>query len=483
MRKTTTRAIFLIVIAAIVIFQAASAQTTGPAWTSAIEYANPSSNPGELIVSYTSEDAAASYSSMTIPVNAHGAGELLIGSAGADPDFAGSAVLSSTVAVYAVYKQFVNQGDVNYSPILYSSFSADQAGSTIYAPTFLKKSSAYSQVGIQNLEDEEISLLLTFYTATLNATTYSATFTVPANGSKIFDPKVDATTPVLPSSFDGSLVIIATLTSDSSPANILASVIEMQTTGRRASAYEALAAGANQQFVPTAMCNYGSTRQTTYFSVQNTGTENATTFIEFYNSSGKLLARTSIAATRSNKLQPNRRAAYSTCTLSTMSRRSGSAMIYATSNGKYNGPRVPVAVTTKVTSTDGLQTQSTPVQGATSLILPYVRWADADGYSSTIFVMNAGSTSDNSVVLRYYDASGTLVATQNLASATKVLAKQGFRTSTPSQAGATSGGRFTGSVVIESTQPLVVIVRTVRPVTGVSGYKTLGEDYNGIPLP
>ena len=484
MRKITLQSLFLLFAAAALLFQVASAQSTpGAAWTSAIAYANPSANPGELIVSYTSQDAATTYSSATIPVNAHGAGELLIGSSGADPDFSGSAVLSSTIPVYAVYKQFVSQGDINFSPILYTSFSADEAGSTNYIPTFLKKSSAFTQVGIQNMEDEEISLLLTFYTPTLNAATYTASFTVPANGSKLFDPTRDATTPALPSSFDGSLVIEATKTSDSTPADILASAIEMQTTGRRASAFEGVAGGSDQHYVASAMCNYGTTRQTTTFSVQNTGTSNATVFIEFYDSTGKLRARTSIAATRSNKLQPNRRATYSSCTLSAMSGRSGAARVYATSNGLYTGPRVPVAVVTKTTSNDGLQSHTTPSQPATSLILPYVRWADADGYKSTLFIMNAGSASASSVVLSFYDASGSLVATQNLATATKVLPKQGMRTSTPSAAGATSAGRFTGSVVIESNQPLVVLVRTVRPVSGVSGYKTLGEDYSSIPLP
>lgn len=478
------RAFLIFAAAAVMLFQAVSAQSTpAAAWTSAIEYANPGSNPGELIVSYYSQDAATAYSSTTIPVNAHGAGELLIGSAGADPDFSGSAVLSSSVPVYAVYKQFVHQGDINYSPILYTSYSAGQAGSTSYVPTFLKKSSVNTQVGIQNLEAEEISLLLTFYTPTLNAATFTATFIVPANGSKLFNPSMDATTPALPSSFDGSLVIEATKTSDSTPANILASAIEMQTTGRRASAFEAMAEGGDQHFIASAMCNYGTTRQTTTFSIQNAGSINATVFIEFYDSTGKLRARTSIAATRSNKLQPNRRASYSSCTLSAMSRRSGSAQVYATSDGKYTGPRVPIAVVTKTTSNDGLQTHTTPGQPSTNLVLPYVRWADADGYKSTLFIMNAGSASANNVVLRYYDASGSLVATQNLATATKLLPKQGMRTSTPSAAGATSGGRFTGSVVIESSQPLVVLVRTVRPVTRVSGYKTLGEDYSGIPLP
>jgi hypothetical protein len=160
--------------------------------------------------------------------------------------------------------------------------------------------------------------------------------------------------------------------------------------------------------------------------------------------------------------------------------KSGSAVITSTS-GRIaavgiikNNSGVGTAFTSQLTS---------PGDGPYRYILPYVTWAKASSESRTyIYMLNAG-TSIAKTEIYYYRQDGTL-ATRNNPSKTFLTHKPNVIKSTnPSSAGARKSYVFNGSVVIVSTQPLVVRVRLQRTVSKVSGTTSLAEDYLGIYWP
>lgn len=459
----------------------ASAQSTSATWSSAIVYGNPTDfTDCTLEVAYINSGASGVtpvLTTATIPVAAHGSGELLIGSLGATlTDFTGSAVVSSNCPLSAVYRQFAAQtsaaNSTAYSPVLYEAFTGDQAGKTFFLPTFMRSASQFSQVGIQNISDFDVKATATFRNSTLAV---PADFIVPAKGSRVF---TSAEFPGLPASFDGSLTISAVENVTSSPRDgqIVVSSQELQTSGRRAYAFVGVKQGAQKLYMPAALCNVGTTRQTSYYAVQNAGAAAATVYVEYRTNEGVLITRHTAGI-----VLPGKKVNTNACQARNMAGKSGVAVIYAKEivDGAPKGPLAPLAVVGKVTSTDGLATAFTgQPAGATALTLPYVRWGASSTDRSYISIMNAGG-GPATVTVKYYGINGGApLKTQTFSN----IPVNGKRSSNPSTfAGSLAGGVYVGAVEITSNMPVVALVRTQKTTT-ITGYKTLGEDYTGMAI-
>lgn len=461
--------------------EAAGQSSSGTTWTSVIAYFAPKGpNPPDSIslsVMFYSLDEpdGIAMNPSSLLIYRYQSGKLLVGQT-----ISGSAVVSATQPIFAVYRQEV-AGRTPYSPVLYTSFEDGQFDSVVYITSVQLNRSYDSQIGIQNVDsDEEIDLTLKFYKldgslqTSCDGSKYAPLSSVPGSSSVI----VKASN-CLSGTFDGSLVIEAEKTGGG-PADIVAAVQDVQIKGRRAYAYEGSGenSGATTLYMPSAMCSYGKNRQTTFYAVQNMGGSPTNVTIEFFNSeSGQ-----KVAEHNRNNLPANAKFSLSTCDRSVLSgtnRKSLTARI--TSSGE------PLAALGKVYSRDGMQTafigQPAPGSGAPyKLALPYVEWdRQTTGLRAYIAVMNAGGSPAQDVKATYYNSEGSPVSEHTLAADGSPINPNAKRNSDPQGARALDArSAFNGAVIIESDQPLVAVVRMQRAVRGVRGIAVLGEDYNAI---
>ncbi|MDR3573358.1 MAG: hypothetical protein P4L50_05840 [Anaerolineaceae bacterium] len=424
---------------------------------------------------------------------------ILAGSIG--KNFAGSAVVSAEVPVVAVYKQ-VSSSSNPYSPILYTSFSADQAGNGIfYIPSVQRSSSFVSQIGVQNIEAVALDISVDFYPEGGGS---KITFALPQNpvasqNSAVFKL---SDLPGFPMNSKGSLVIHAAPhdNGSSSTAYIAAVVQEVQGNGRQAYAYEGAASGAPTIYMPSAMCSVGKTQQTTYYAIQNVASSDGTATITYYDGMGN-----PVASMTTGNIPAYSKVSVSTCGDPT-------SPTYAQFRSAVAGKSVMSAVITgnnlvamgKVQSNDGLMTAflgsnsnlasiAKQADGKYHVALPYVEWSNSTlGFRSYIAVMNASTQPVTSLAINYYrrGAKGNppqppKFAGQQLAGPSTPLAVNAKRNSEPDQvADALDNSKsFLGAVEVLSDQPVVVVVRVQRGVSGIPGVTTLGEDYSGINIP
>jgi hypothetical protein len=411
---------------------------------------------------------------------------ILAGSIG--KSFAGSAVVSAEVPVVAVYKQVASSSNP-YSPILYTSFSADQAGNgTFYVPSVQRGPTYVSQIGIQNIEAVALDISLDFYPDDGSS---KITFAPPQNPVQSQNSAVFKLSDLsgFPMSFKGALVIHAVphVPDSSSTDYIVAVVQEVQSNGRAAYAYEGAASGASTIYMPSAMCNAGKTQQTTYYAIQNVNKDPGTATITYYDGLGNPVGAPLTTAT----IPANGKVSVSTCDPLVKVATAGKTVMSAVITGNS------LVAMGKVQSNDGLMTaflgSSQPPatnqpDGQYHVALPYVEWSNSTlGFRSYIAVMNASGSPAINIIVNYYRRNGKaapILAPMHLASGNTPLAANTKRTTEPDQVpGALDKSKsFLGAVEVISDQPVVVIVRVQRGVSGVPAITTLGEDYSGINI-
>ena len=503
MRRTAFLLIILVLALGVLGPETAQAQPSAAAasatWSSDIIYFNltnilpdPITNkivPKNLTVAFNGNGTSLAQSD-TISYQYY-SNTILAGSIG--KSFAGSAVVSADVPVVAVYKQ-VSSSSNPYSPILYTSFSADQAGNgTFYIPSVQRSPSFVSQIGIQNVEAVDLDLTLKFYPSGGGAPFIATQKSVKPQYSYVFKLSDLA---VIPIPFYGSLVITATpsVGGSSNTDYILAAVQEVQGNGRQAYAYEGAANGASTIFMPSAMCNVGKTMQTTYYAIQNIDPNNAgIATITYFDGQGKQIAQMTTDPIPPYNKNKN---TISTCDPAVIKYTAGKTVLSAVITGTN------LVAMGKVQSNDGLMTAflgstqpTTNRKDANNnpeyhVALPYVEWSNSTlGYRSYIAVMNASGQPETNIKVNYYRRNGKgqpfAVQTVQLASTNTPLQINAKRNTEPDQvAGALDKSKaFLGAVEIISDQPVVVIVRVQRGVSGIRGVTTLGDDYSGINIP
>jgi hypothetical protein len=480
MNRSACLVLALIFLLTISVPGSAMSPAAAPTWNSTIYYYNPST-AGKLTASFVGLGTTPPDVNKDVP--AHGFGQILVGSTG---DFKGSAILSANIPLAAVYKQ-ADAGSGAYAPVLYSSFDASQAGTSgkFYVPSVIHLGYYVSKIGIQNVENGAVNLVLDFYDAATG--THKTTLTPPpvaAEGSFVFE-MTDTDVPGIGTSFDGSLVITATKVAGGTAARVVAAVEELQSQGQRSYAFEGSGNPTATIYMPSAVCRYTTKLLTSYFAVQNaSSTDDATITVTYYSTAGAVLA-THAAGT----VKPGAKISINTC----------DAKVYTQMNGKFATAVIkstqPVVVVGKVNSNDGLATaylgQSA---GSKRVLLPYLVFnKTATGSISLtttqIIIMNVSTAAVSdafSVKVNFYykAADGSYkFQTTTLAAATTPLKKFGVISTLPRVSGAAldANGNYLGAVEVVTDQPVVVLARVTQTVTGVAGITTLGEDYGGIP--
>lgn len=446
--------------------QNASDQT----WTSSITYYTPSDTAGTLQVVYYEEGSGTSYSAGSFALDSHKAGSLFIGNTSVPDGFSGSAVLSADVPIVATYVQFVAGQAGSYGRTLYTGFDPSQAADTYFIPTMLyEKFNSTSMIGVQNIESGEITAVVKAYATGAATPTGVTTHTIPAQASAV----LSASELDVPSGFTGSVVVEAT-------GNIVASAQETGDNNRSAYAFEGTAAGANTVYMASMLCDaFGG--QNSYYAIQNASTTaSASVSIAFYNTDGTSagsMAATTVSAGGKISVNP--------CNEGVAAGTSGSAVI--TSVG------APVIAIGKVKAPNGLATAFVGQgAGAYSVSAPYIRWAanHNNEFRAFIAVMNVGGSPATDVVATYYDVddggAARTAGSVTLASSGAPLNQYIKVNTNPSTAGvleADDSFGFSptgGAVEITSDQPIVVVVRMTRKVSGISGFTLMGEDYNAV---
>jgi hypothetical protein len=469
-RKKTILISFLVVVGLIFpIYLVAAQSATSQTWTSTIAYMNVENASGSLTVTFF-DAAGIAYPSDSIALNSYQSGTLLVGSVSSLSDgFAGSAVLSSTVKLAAIYIESVSGAEApNYDRKMYNGFTPDMASNTYYIPTVLKaKFGSTSQVGIQNV-DSSLDAVATLEFFPVGSTTPALTLnpTIEPQSSYVFSMADVA----LSDGFSGSLKITTT------GGQIVASAQETYDADRFAYAFEGVPQGKNKVYVPTMLCDFGGI-QTSYYAVQAVGGTANVAMNHYRRSDGA-----QVGTTYNFSIGDGGKQSVNPCD-------HGGAPSGSIGSSVLESTGAPVIVTVKVVAGNGMRTAyiaegAFTVVGTAETILPYVRWnSDPSGnYLSYIAVQNIGDSSATAVQALYYDQSGSLAATHDLATGGSPLLPLQKVNTRADTAGATSGGIFSGSVRILSDQPVLVVVRNQTAVD--LGPTTLfSEDYTGIRLP
>lgn len=482
MKRAVILAIFLALLSTLALPGSIPAEASGPpTWTSIVAYFNPNPGPPDSVEElgvavYRSEESPPLGLPQGVSMRPFQSGVLLIGQIIQEPGFKGSAVISSSVPVVAVYKQ-APADNIPYSPILYTSFDMSQTGQgKVYIPS-LQRSAAYdSQIGVQNVEGGPVLLSLRFYGADGNVID-GGTVSVPANRSYVFKAS-----DYFSEDFNGSAIIEGQLESTGLMARLVAAVQEVQGGGRRAYAFEGVASGSTELVMPSAGCQAGETLMTSSYTVQNVGGDATDISVSYYyyDDNGELQS----VATTAGGVEPGFSAAFSPCdeeVAEELTGRNLTAIIRSTGEN--------IAAVCRLSANNGLMTaflgQPIPASGAGvfRLLLPYVEWSPREGGIHTeLLVMNPTDSPADDVRVIYYARSGSVAATHVLGAAggEGPLPPYTVRTSNPSAMRIVGARGFAGAAIIESSQPVVALARVTRSVD-VDGYTLLGDDYNAIP--
>lgn len=485
----------LILVMGMALFLAGQTRAqSGPTWTSAILYFNPADVPIETVGCETPgfcddfnimyyRSSGDSVPSKPLRIEPLQSGVVLVGSVLFDQTFRGSAVISSTVPLAAMFRQVYNAGDP-HSPILYTSLDNTQSGEGFfYLPWVQRTSSFDTEIGIQNIESVPISLIMKLYKRDGSVAASAVVGNVEPQYSHIF--RISSILPAGSGNFEGSLVVDADFSGQANTnPRIVAAAREIMGGGNKAYGFEGAGSGQIDWHMVSAACSYGPGQQTTYYSIQNTSPDtSAEAQVIYYSQDGALVG--TYPKTGSASIPPGAALLVSGCDETSTGVLKGkylSAVVHST-----NG--VGLAVIGKAIGKDGLMTAfngqllpAASTDGKYYLALPYLEYASReDGTRSYISVLNVGNNPANDVSIRYYGRDGSLIAVENLTY--KPLPGHAKRGTDPSVARAIDPGSygFFGAATVVSDQPIVALVRVQRGVNLPGGVTVLGEDYIGIP--
>lgn len=305
--------------------------------------------------------------------------------------------------------------------------------SSVYALAFTYTSGFQ----VQNLESGASTIGITFYNQD-GTQAGVVSDTIPGSGSKTYFPLTS-----VPDGFNGSAVISAT-TQVAAVSNVLGN------NGAAAASYVASSGGSTEVLLPLLMQN--NSGYNTWFSVQNTGTGDASVTVNY---SDGTTANATIAEGAANTFDQS---------LETHNAKVFSATITSDK---------PVAAAVIEESSSVMFAYSGFNSGSTDPVLPLIN-ANNSGYVTGVQIQNAGTTS-TAVTLSYTPstAGSACTETQTIpAGQSKTFALGAFAGSPP--AGATTncagGQKFVGGAQVTgntNNQDLVAIVNQLK--SGVNG--------------
>lgn len=441
----------------------------------AITYQNISSSAAVVTFSFYNEKTASAVV-VTRNLNANAGASLAVGSlTGSEAlpsNFLGSAILGSSQPVVATLVQLPqpSTGSVRNRPMS-NGFSS--GSSQVLLATVLKGAfNTNSKFSIQNASDGAVDITVQFFAVgqTSPALTLNES-NIPVGAAKYYDMGALSG---LPAGFDGSATVTAVRTGTTTPANIVGSVLELQTSGVGVRAFEGVpnTAAANTVYMATALCGLGG--QTTAYAVQNTSSSQSAAVTVTYSN----------GMTQQGTIGAGGKQSFNSCNALPQSF-SGAATI--TSNG------APIVVIAKVGGAGRYTAFLGETSGSAELALPYARWSntkyDSGQYQrAAIAIQNISNSAVSNVRVRYLNKEGTEVGVHTIAS----IPALGKANSNATLAGSTvqltefgnpeanPGGGFGGSVIVEGPagSQLIAVVRiSSNTSTGV-----VAEDYNGIAI-
>lgn len=443
----------------------------------AITYQNISSSAAVVTFSFYNEKTASAVV-VTRNLNANAGASLAVGSlTGSEAlpaNFLGSAILGSSQPVVATLVQLPqpSTGSVRNRPMS-NGFSS--GSSQVLLATVLKGAfNTNSKFSIQNASDGAVDITVQFFA--VGQTTPRATLNesaIPIGAAKYYDMGALSQ---IPAGFDGSATVTAVRTGTTTAANIVGSVLELQTSGVGVRAFEGVpsTAAANTVYMATALCGLGG--QTTAYAVQNTSNSQSAAVTVTYSN----------GLTQQGNIGAGGKQSFNSCNASGMPQGfSGAATI--TSSG------APIVVIAKVGGAGRYTAFLGETSGSAKLALPYVRWSntkyDSGQYQrAAIAIQNISTGAVSNVRVRYLNKEGTEVGVHTIASipalgkanSNATLAGSSTQLTEFGNPEANPGGGFGGSVIVEGPagSQLIAVVRiSSNTSTGV-----VAEDYNGIAI-
>lgn len=453
----------------------ASAETGyGVTFASSITYQNVSPNAAHVTFYFYNENSGTPIQvDRDLPANAGSSLSVasLTGTEALPANFMGSAVLSSTQNVVATLVQIPQPttGTVKNRPL--SNGFSQGAPQVLLASVLKNQFNTNSKFSIQNASDGAVDITVKFYAVGQTTPTFTATATaVPAGAAKYWDA---GTINELGASFDGSAVVTAVVSGQSTPANVVGTVLELQTNNVGVRAFEGVpsTAAANTVYVATALCNLSG--MTSAYAVQNTSSTNAAAVTVTYSN----------GATQSDNIPAGGKKSFSSCTTGVPAGFSGAAKI--TSTG------ASIVVIGKVGGAGRYTAFLGETSGAARLALPYVRWTSDANFATGNFqraqiaIQNIGGAAVNNVKVHYLDKNGTEVGTHTIAT----IGAGEKANSNPSNAGLTEfgvpasnpGGGFGGAAIIEGPAGSQLIA--VARISSQTPAGVVAEDYNATAAP
>lgn len=396
----------------------------------------------------------------------------------------GSAVISSDQPIVATVVQLPQSTTVRNRP-LSNGFSSNDGSNNVLIATVLKNTfNQTTKFSIQNADTASINVTLRFFSVGSSTPTHTETFSLNPGVARFFDA---GTIGALGSTFNGSATIQAT-------GKVVATAIETTIdSSYKVSAFEGVSQGSTTVYMPSALCNFGSSIQQTAYAVQNTSTTNSASVTVTY----KNLSNVTVA-TQTATIPPNSKQSFLACSASGMpSNFNGSAVI--TSTGGSIVAIGKVIASASVAPAFGTAFVGVSA-GAQKLAAPYVRWTESrfdinPGFRQRAYlaIQNVGSADSGTITVKYYDLSGVLVGTHTLPS----IAPGQKVNSNPKAATLASGqtqdkldefgyvGGFGGSATIECANSgcqIAALVRVQSANSATSTANVVAEDYNAIPI-
>ena len=346
---------------------------------------------------------------------------------GVNPGFRGDAVLSSDQPLVSTVVQFSNDAGFKLRLLSNGFQSSDSSNQYLVATVLKHRFSRTTVFSVQNTESVPISATIKFYDAD-NAGNLASTIThvIPAQSSKYIEMDNAAHTGSLPDPFNGSAIITAVKTSDSSAANVVSAASELYTNSNLAANFEGvpLSRAANTINLATALCQkFGLD---TFYAVQNSSPVNSATIsVQYKNTAGA-----NYATDGPYPIGPGQKKSITTCSAS------GGSMVGFTGSAVITSSGAPIVVIGKAqcslaagscVALSGTQNVFTAFlgepAGTSKRAFPFVRWANDPNYNAAgnvggkqraFLAIQSLTAGTNQFDVKYYDKSGNLLGTQTL---------------------------------------------------------------------
>ncbi len=397
--------------------------------------------------------------------------------------FKGSGILTSLEPIAATLVQVPQGGLIKNRP-LSNGFS--EGAEFILIPTVLKKTfNTNSIFTVQNVGGAAVDVTVTFIPADVTTPIVYIIVYLPVGSAKYFDMGTDVIAGI-GDTFNGSVQLEA-----EAGGLLVASAIELSTTGSNTYAFESLAEGASTIFMPSALCKFNSVMDAS-FAIQNSGSVDVNISITLTSSTLPVVTKTYDLGS----LTPGSKTSFNNCGPVSDPMPNGfigSAVITATST-----TGTPEIVAVGKIFGGGLSTAYVGVSnGADKLAIPYVRWTtthwnDGTRQRAFIAIQNVGSDIVGDVVVDYIGRDGTVLCSQTLSytagdplsSGEKVSVNAG-QTGNPAceEFGYYADGFGGGAIITAPAGSQLAAITRIQTVFPANTSNYVAEDFNAIAVP